>query len=129
MPLSTMLQLLGLAGFIWLLVFQVVLALGAPLGHLSWGGQYGRVLPAKLRLASLLSAGIAVLGIVVMVQVLGWWAGLPPLALRVATFALLALFALSLLGNLVTQSRAERLHGVPLVCVILIGLVGVLLAG
>ena len=37
-----------------LAVFQLALALGAPLGHFAWGGQH-RVLPGRLRIGSLVS--------------------------------------------------------------------------
>ena len=35
-----------------LAVFQLALALGAPIGHFAWGGAH-RVLPARLRIDSL----------------------------------------------------------------------------
>jgi hypothetical protein len=57
----------GLSGFVWLAVFQVLLALGLPLGAMAWGGTH-RVLPGRLRVASVVSAGLAVLGAVTVAQ-------------------------------------------------------------
>jgi hypothetical protein len=39
---------------IWLSIFQLALALGAPIGRFAWGGQHA-VLPTKLRISSLIS--------------------------------------------------------------------------
>ena len=46
-------------GFFGLLCFQILLALGFPLGKAAWGGKYKK-LPPGFRIASLFSAGIMV---------------------------------------------------------------------
>jgi len=46
-----------------MLVFQLSLAMGAPLGRWAWGGEY-QTLPANLRIGSLFSAGVFLLGAV-----------------------------------------------------------------
>jgi hypothetical protein len=106
------------AGFAWLAVFQVLLAAGLPLGRLAWGGSHP-VLPPRLRIASLASASIAVLGGLAVAQAAGIVpALLPVIVLRPVLWALSGLFVLSLVGNLASSSRAERLHGVPLTLIL-----------
>jgi hypothetical protein len=112
-----------------LVVFQLLLAAGLPLGHAAWGGQH-RVLPAKLRrssaLAALVLAGTAW---VVLAR-----AGLvPPGAgaswVRGATWLLAASFGLNTLGNLASKSATERWVMTP-ATVLLVGcFLGVALRG
>lgn len=59
-------------------VFQIALAAGAPWGRLAWGGAY-EVLPAKLRIGSLVSVLIHVLAVLSLLIALGAGA-LPPVA-------------------------------------------------
>ena len=40
-----------------LVIFQTLLAFGAPFGKAAWGGQHDAVLPQKLRISSAISAG------------------------------------------------------------------------
>ena len=47
-------------GFLGVALFQLSLALGAPLGHAAWGGAHAQ-LPAGLRLGSALSTGLLVI--------------------------------------------------------------------
>lgn len=108
----------GLAGFLWLALFQSLLAAGLPIGHMAWGGA-DRRLPRTKRLASLAIVALALIGAIVVAQAAGFGpAPLPGLVIRPALGAFAALFALSLLGNAMSQSRAERLHGVPLAAIL-----------
>ncbi|WP_137703053.1 hypothetical protein [Marimonas lutisalis] len=104
----------------WLILFQLLLALGAPLGHMAWGGAH-RVLPMPLRLASGMSAGVLCVALAAVGQAGGWISWLAPGVMRLALGGFAVLFALSLLGNLTSQSRAERRHGVPLAAVLSAG--------
>jgi hypothetical protein len=61
---------LGIVGFAWLTLFQLGLAAGLPYGHMAWGGTH-RVLPGQLRVASLFSAVLAVVGGLAMGQATG----------------------------------------------------------
>jgi hypothetical protein len=109
---------LGLAALGWLVLFQLLLALGLPLGHMAWGGAHS-VLSTPRRIASLVSAGL----VLVLALAFGQAGGALPALFPASIFpgviwAGLSLFALSLLGNAVSKSRAERRHGVPLSLII-----------
>ena len=118
----------GLAAIGWLSLFQLLLVLGLPLGHMAWGGAHS-VLSTPRRIASLVSAGLVALFAVALGQaggVLPAW--FPAWLFPGILWAGLALFALSLLGNAVSQSPAERLHGVPLSLVIVAAFAATLFA-
>ena len=93
-----------------LAVFQLALALGAPLGLFAWGGQGGAgVLPADLRTASaaatallLIFAGV----ILVRVEVIS----LPAIqrVVRVITWLIMAQLVLNTAANLASPSGPER---------------------
>jgi hypothetical protein len=109
-----MVSYVGIAAFAWLTLFQLLLAAGAPLGHLAWGG-VARVLPMRLRVASLGSAVLAGLALITVAQAGGvFGAVLPDSWLRPILWALSGIFGLSVLANLFGARGAERLHGVPL---------------
>ncbi|MGP1357162.1 hypothetical protein [Roseicyclus sp.] len=108
---------IAVGGFLWLALFQAMLAAGLPLGRMAWGGAH-RVLPGRLRAASLAVVPFALLGAAVAAQAAGLAALRPPVFVRPILGAFAALFALSLLGNAASRSRAERLHGVPLALVL-----------
>jgi len=112
-------------GFLLLLVFQLLLALGAPLGHLAWGGRH-RVLPPPLKGASLLSAAVLLLGIAAVLQKSGIVALLPwPRVAETLPWILALVFLLSLLGNSWSESLWERRLGVPLALILSLACVAV----
>jgi len=100
--------LLGLA------LFQLVLALGAPLGAYAWGGRHHGRLPTRLRLASLAAIPVlALLAAVILAR--GAWLG--DAFADVAGWSIwfvAAYFAVNTLGNFVSRSRGERLVMAPL---------------
>lgn len=106
---------LAAAGLLALVVaFQLGLAAGAPWGRAAWGGRQPAVLPARLRLASGVSAlSLAAFALVVLAQG-GVLSVVTPSYLRWATWGIAGLLALSGLGNLLSPSRAERLALGPL---------------
>lgn len=108
----------GLLAALWLTLFQLLLAGGAPLGFLSWGGQDPGRLPAGKRLASLASAMLVALFAAGFAQSLGLIDFLPAAALFWLFVAGALLFGLSLVANLASESRSERLHGVPLAAIL-----------
>ena len=92
-----------------LAVFQIALAAGAPLGHLAWGGQH-RILPTGLRIGS-----------VVSVLVYGAMAWIIAVSLDGGTAALWVItvyFAIGILANAISRSRAERFVQTPVAAVL-----------
>lgn len=100
-----------------LAVVQVLAAAGRPVGRLVWGGQH-RVLPRRLRIGSavsiLLYAGFAA----VLLSRAGALPGGTTAFVEVATWVLVAYFAIGILMNGISRSRAERAAMTP-ACVVL----------
>lgn len=97
-----------------LIVFQMLLALGLPLGHMAWGGQF-RILPPVYRWMSF--AAVFILAFA------GWMllarAGMVPPGssagwVRVLNWIFVGYFSLNVVVNaFVTQSAAERFAMTP----------------
>jgi hypothetical protein len=93
-----------------LMVFQVALAAGAPLGAAAWGGRHAGVLPASLRIASGVAAVVLYPAIILLVLVSSglvatdWLPGAGTTAMWLVT----AFFAIGTLANLASRSRTER---------------------
>ena len=111
-------------------VFQIALALGAPLGYVAWGGRHNGVLPGRLRVAS----GVA--GVVVY-PVIGLFVlasaglldadGLPGTG-RTGMWILAAFFTLGALANFASRSPKERYWGpVSLVVAICCGFIAAMI--
>lgn len=100
-----------------LAVFQLALALGAPLGRFAWGGAH-RVLPTRLRIGSLVSilvyAVIAVLALdrVDLVDVV------PDPVSTVGMWVAFGYFVLGIPLNAMSRSTAERYTMTPVVAVL-----------
>jgi len=101
----------GLAGIV---LFQLALALGAPLGRAAWGGTQAGVLPAQLRVASAVAALVWVGAALIVVRRGGLGLGaLPP---GLGTVGIWVLFGLLLLGavmNVASSSPWERFFWAP----------------
>ncbi len=101
------------------IILQLLLALGLPLGQAAWRGRY-RVLPTNLRWASL--ATVAVLGLaawVVLARAGLVAPGAESVAIGVATWVLAGFWSLNTLGNLTSRSPAE-LYGMTPVTLLLV---------
>jgi hypothetical protein len=97
-----------------LVVFQLLLAAGLPLGRAAGRGKY-RVLPSSLRWASLAAAGVLGLAAwVVLVRAAVVAAGPEQIAIRAGTWVFAGFFFLNAAGNVTSQSRVER-YGMTLV--------------
>ncbi len=100
-----------------LAVFQITLALGAPLGRFAWGGQH-RVLPTRLRIGSLVSTLIYAL-----IAVLAWDRVraidvVPDVVAQVGMWIVFAYFVLGILLNAISRSTPERNTMVPVTIVL-----------
>lgn len=96
-----------------IVIFQIALALGAPLGYAAWGGQHPGTLPMRLRIAS--GVGAVVIYPLIILAVLAsadlieapWLPGRgAPLMWGLAGF-----LALGALANFASRSPRERLWG------------------
>ena len=102
-----------------LVVLQIALAAGAPLGHLAWGGTY-RVLPRGLRIASAVSVLVYALfawiiaGAVASLDRFGDHIPDKPVGIWVLT----GYFGLGVVVNLVSRSRPERFVMTPVAAVL-----------
>jgi hypothetical protein len=91
-----------------LVVFQLLLAAGLPLGRAAWRGKYS-VLPSGLRWASLAAAGVLALAAWVVLARAGVVApGPEPIAILAGTWVFAGFFFLNAVGNVTSQSRVER---------------------
>ncbi|WP_030157458.1 hypothetical protein [Glycomyces sp. NRRL B-16210] len=103
-----------------LVVFQAMLALGAPIGHFSWGGAH-RVLPTRFRIGSALAIPIYVFIILLMLDKAavvspfgqaGW--------ATVAFWVVTVFFILNIPLNALSRSKHERALVTPTVAVLAI---------
>ena len=91
-----------------LALFQVLLALGLPLGKAAWGGRH-RILPPALRLGSLAAVGIlATAGWILLARAGMVAPGAEPVAVRTVAWIFAAYFGLNVLMNLLSRSPIER---------------------
>ena len=101
---------LAAALFLAMAVFQVALALGAPLGQHVLGGRNAGVLPRGLRIASVVAAAIltgAAAIVLARANLIGWPSQAAAL-LAPACWIVAGYMALNTLGNLKSTSRIER---------------------
>ncbi len=102
-------------------LFQLALALGAPMGEYSWGGRNLGVLPRQFRLASGFSALVLLAISGHYASVIGWLPSLLNAHQRAySLWALTAFFVLSFAANLTSKSKAERKMFVPISGAILV---------
>lgn len=100
-----------------LTVFQLALALGAPIGHFAWGGAH-RVLPAKLRVGSLVSIAIYALIVVLALDRAGAVDVVPEPVSTVGIWIVFGYFVLGIPLNAISRSRPERFTMTPVVIVL-----------
>lgn len=95
-----------------LAIFQLALALGAPLGRFAWGGQH-RVLPRGLRIGSAASIPIYALIAGVAWDRVGAIEVFSEGFTQIAMWLVFAYFALGIVMNVVSRSAPERWTMVP----------------
>jgi hypothetical protein len=94
-------------------VFQLLLAAGAPMGKFAWGGQ-NRVLPVRLRFASVVSTIIYAAFAVVVLDRAGLISVLPDQVAQVGIWVIVGLLVLGTIPNLISRSPSERYLMAPL---------------
>lgn len=116
--MTRMIAYVLLALFTALLVFQVLLALGAPLGAAAWGGEY-TVLPITLRMGSLISAAICGAAMLIVLEKLGFTNLIKrSRVISILLFLLAILFSLSALANAASSSKWENFLMLPVAVVL-----------
>ena len=119
--MAGLLSVTTLALLAYLILFQLALAAGAPLGRMAWGGTR-RVLPTSLRWSSFVSALILVAGLLIVAEHAGYLTLLgQPWLVSGGLITLALLFALSTVANLLSSSRVERYTGVPVALLLALG--------
>lgn len=109
MTLSLLAAWTGVVTMWALAAFQLAVAAGAPLGQYVWGGFHTGRLPARFRLASLFATGLLIAFSLLLLERAGIFSGLDrPGIAGVAVWAMVALFALSTIGNLASRSPSEK---------------------
>lgn len=102
------------SGFTFFAGFQLLLALGAPWGAAAYGGFHEGVLPPKLRIASVASAVILIVGALLVLGRGGYWGeALPSGIFHWGTWSLVALITLSAFANFASSSNWERFLWAP----------------
>jgi hypothetical protein len=100
--------LVAATGFFGLMCFQILLALGFPLGQAAWGGKY-RKLPPELRIASLFSAGIiAFTSILVLEKANVFSVFNSPTIVTYGVWIFTAFLGLNTIGNFISRSKWEK---------------------
>jgi hypothetical protein len=95
-------------GFSGMAIFQLLLALGLPLGKAAWGGKY-RIVPSRLRIASLISAVIFIIGVLVVLEKSGFITIFnSPNFVGYTIWGLTVLFGFSAASNLASTSKLEK---------------------
>ncbi|MFB9311023.1 hypothetical protein BJY17_003159 [Agromyces hippuratus] len=100
-----------------LAVFQLALALGAPIGRFAWGGQH-RVLPARLRIGSAIAIVIYAVIAVIALDRAGAIDVVSDVVSTVGMWVVFGYFVLGIPMNAVSRSRAERYTMTPIVVVL-----------
>lgn len=100
-----------------LAIFQLALALGAPLGRFAWGGQH-RVLPQRMRVGSIVSILIYALIALCALDRAGAIDVFPDIVSAVAMWVIFGYFALGVVLNAISKSKPERAVMVPITIVL-----------
>lgn len=100
-------------GFVVLAGFQAALAAGVPLGRAAWGGKHER-LPRNLRVASLVSMGVALFAALIVLDRAGTpLVDLPDPLSFWGTWALVVLLPIGAIMNFTSSSPYERFGWAP----------------
>lgn len=94
-----------------LMIFQIALACGKPLGEYAWGG-FNKVLPYSLRKASAVSAIILLFGILSLLS-LNYISLIPEEVSSYIVAGYVLMFMFSIFGNLASVSKKEKMVMIP----------------
>ncbi|GAA1823647.1 hypothetical protein GCM10009750_02760 [Agromyces salentinus] len=100
-----------------LALFQLALALGAPIGRFAWGGAH-RVLPARLRIGSVVSILIYAVIALLALDCAGVIDVVPDVVSTVGMWVVFGYFVLGIGLNAISRSKPERYTMAPLSAVL-----------
>ncbi len=104
--------------FIIMSVFQFLLVLGLPLGHLAYGGKYKK-LPTKLRIMSVVAIGIFIFSSIIVLERVELIKIFNNQMVSLVTVWILAVyFTLGVLMNIMSRSKWEKRIMTPIAIVI-----------
>lgn len=108
-------------------IFQILLAMGAPLGNLAWGGFYKK-LPMKLRISSFFSAIIFLLIIITVAEKLNLlYSFNSPKIIQYLLWFFFILFSLSTIANIFSQSKMEKRIMLPIAIILALSFLMIIL--
>jgi hypothetical protein len=94
-------------------LFQIALAAGMPWGHLAMGGRYPGKFPPNMRVGAVIQGALmAFLGVIVLSRAGAAFPGLASLS-NILIWVAVAISGISLVLNLITQSKWERVLWAP----------------
>ena len=111
---SSIFAIIAVVLFSGLGVFQLLLALGLPLGKYAYGGKYEK-LPNNMRISSIIAIGIFIFGSILVLEraaLISVFAD--PNIARIGVWVYAGYLALNTLMNLMSKSRKEKLVMTPL---------------
>ncbi len=104
--------------FIIMSVFQFLLVLGLPFGHLAYGGKYKK-LPKKLRIMSVVAIGIFIFSSIIVLERVELIKIFNNPIVSLVTVWILAVYStLGVLMNLISRSKWEKRIMTPIAIVI-----------
>jgi len=100
-----------------LAVFQLALALGAPIGRFAWGGRH-EVLPTRFRIGSAVSIVLYAIFAAILLDRAGVIDVIPDGASRIGAWVLTGYLVLGVAMNAISRSRSERFVMTPVVAIL-----------
>ncbi len=95
-------------GFFGMMCFQLLLALGFPLGQVAWGGKYTKLHP-RLRIASLFSAVIFVFASIIVLEKAEVFSVFDsPMVVTYGVWIFTAFLGLNTISNFISRSKLEK---------------------
>jgi hypothetical protein len=113
------------SGFLAIMTFEILLAIGLPLGRAAWGGAHER-LPRRLRMASAATVPVYLVAALIVLGRAGVWGrGALDGVYEWGTWVLVGAMALGAVLNLASRSKWERFIMSPLAAVLAVLCLGV----
>jgi hypothetical protein len=100
-----------------IVLFQLALALGAPLGHLAMGGAVEGSFPPSMRIGAVIQAAVLAAMALIVLRHSGVISGGPVFGLPGMVWVPVAMSVLASVLNAITPSRAERRLWLPVAAI------------